>query len=260
MSAAPIVQYISNVIGPTGVTKTIPSYLYLQYSDDSDLQAFIRSYNTMTQQYVDWFDSTELPIYTSPSITNGLLDWVAKGLYGKDRPVLPSGVSISMGGFNTYPYNKLNLAYNQFKLMGPSNYYVTNDDVFKRILTWHFFKGDGKYFTIQWLKRRVMRFLTGTNGLNINGAGKVGIDQTYQVSITFGTNYQVNINILNGNRKITGGSIYNDFAFNTMGYNVLTSQLTVYAPLTMAPVLAAAINSGVLELPFQYTYNVNIVG
>ena len=124
--------------------------------------------------------------------------------------------------------------------------------MYKRILTWFFYKGDGQAFTIKWLKRRVMRFLLGVNGTD------PGINQTYQVSVTFGSSNQVNITILNGMRSVTGGAILNTFALNTVALNTITSTFTAFAPLEMAPVLQAAINAGAVQLPFQFTYNVTI--
>jgi hypothetical protein len=246
----PIPVPINTITGPTTVTTTIPSYLYQQYSDDQDLQAFVSSYNTMTQQYVSWFNSTLLPVYTDASITGGLLDWVALGLYGFTRPILPSGLPTTRGAYDTWAYNTV--AYNQFSVLPASSYYVTNDDIFKRVLTWHLYKGDGKQFSIKWLKRRIIRFLTGTNG-----AGGVN-DNTYQVSVSF-SGSQVNITIRNSIHVITGGAIYGVFAYGSVGYNVVRAKTVNAAPLTNSAVLQAAINSGVLELPFQYTYTVSIL-
>ena len=33
----------------------IPMYLYQQYADDSDLQAFVSTFNTLAQGYLSWF-------------------------------------------------------------------------------------------------------------------------------------------------------------------------------------------------------------
>ena len=45
--------------------------------------------------------------------------------------------------------------------VGPDDIVVADDDTYRRCLTWHYQKGDGKYFNIRWLKRRVMRFERG---------------------------------------------------------------------------------------------------
>jgi len=46
---------------PTTLTKVIPSYLYQEYSDDDDLQAFVMAYNGLAQQYVTWFATSPSP-------------------------------------------------------------------------------------------------------------------------------------------------------------------------------------------------------
>ena len=233
------------------LTQVIPSYLYTQYNDDDSLQAFVSAFNGEAQEYVDWLNSVGLPVYTGAPIQGALLDWVGTGLYGLPRPVLPSGTNQSVGTLNTWALNTV--ALNTLERIGPTSYYATNDDVYKRILTWFFYKGDGQAFTIKWLKRRIMRFLLGVNGTD------PGINQTYQVSVTFGSGNQVNITILNGMRRVTGGAILNAFTLKTVALNTIQSTFTAAnAPLVMAPVLQAAINAGAVQLPFQFTYNVVI--
>lgn len=236
--------------GPTTIQGTIPSYLYQEYSDDDDLQAFVTAYNTIAQQYIDTFNQLNLPIYTGPLIVGSLLDWVALGLYGLERPTLSSGLNRNLGSLNTWVLNSL--AFNAYKLIGPHNIAVTTDDIFKRIITWNFFKGDGNFFNIRWLKRRIMRFLYGTNGSNIN------VDQTYQVSVTFGVANQVDIVLISGNRRITGGAIFNRFAFNSLPFDAIKTAYTPITPLPNAAVFKEALMSGVLQLPFQYQYIVSI--
>ena len=235
-------------LGPTSLQETIPAYLYDQYNDDEDLQAFWAAYNELANQYIYWFANVGLPVYSGPLIVDYLLDWIAQGLYGMARPTLLSGKNRDVGAFNTYAYDTI--AFNARKVIGPQAYYVTNDDIFKRILTWHLFKGDGKVFDIRWLKRRVMRFLTGANGTNPN------IDNTYQVSVTFGVGGGVTIRLIAGLRRVIGGSMYNRFAFNTCAFNSIRTSFTPYAPLANALTFQEAVNSGALELPFQFTYDV----
>lgn len=199
------------------VTAVIPSYLYTQYADDADLPNFVLVFNQLAQEYVDWFNGTPLPVYTDPAISGLLLDWVAAGLYGLRRPTLSSGQFHTTGPYNAALFNKL--PYNASKKIGTSAFYATNDDIFKRCLTWAFYKGDGKNLNIRWLKRRIMRFLAGANGTSDS------IDQTYQVSVTFTGPAEVTITILPGDLV-----------------------------LSAAETLKEAIESGVLELPFQFTY------
>jgi hypothetical protein len=234
--------------GPTVFAGLIPSYLYEQYNDDDDLQSFVASFNEMAQAYVDWFVNVGLPFY--PGLADGLLDWIAAGLYGLTRPVLPSGHGQVHGPFNTIPYNTH--AFNALHLHGAANFYVTSDDVFKRILTWHIYKGDGKQFDIRWLKRRVMRFLTGEDGLGDS------IGETYPVSVTFGVDGEVNINLQSIRRYATGGAIFNSGTYNSFAFNQFDTIAVQFPVSPLSPIFKAAMDSGALEVPFQFTFIVNI--
>ncbi len=205
---------------PTTLTDIIPSYLYVQYNDDDNLQAFVAAYNTLAQQYLDWFNSINLPIYTSSSIAGSLLDWVAAGIYGLYRQTLQSGKSQILGPYNTNVFNSL--PYNTQKTIGSINYFQTDDDTFKRIITWSFYKGDGFQFSIKWLKRRLQRFLNGVAGTD------QGTDQTYPVSVSFAP-----------------------------GNNV-TIDLTAASSNPVAAILQEGLQSGAIPLPFQYTYTITI--
>jgi hypothetical protein len=236
--------------GPTSLTQIIPAYLYEEYADDDALQAFFAAYNGAAQSFVDWFNNTPLPVYTNPAIAGPLLDWVAQGLYGMIRPALSSGRNRDVGPVNTYPPNTL--APNVRKQIGPSNVVVTSDDVFKRCMTWNFYKGDGNLFNAKWLKRRCMRFLLGVNGTAPN------IDQTYDISVTFGDG-SIAIRITVGTRSILGGAFPNRTGCNRLTPNALTTMFhpgPVQYPLE--PVLKEALESGVLQTPFQYSVSVAI--
>lgn len=238
------------VNAPASVQGTIASYLYEEYNDDDNLQAFVNAFNEMAQTYVDWFNQINLPIYTRPYINGPLLDWVATGLYGLSRPALPSGFDRTIGPLNTWPPNSIPL--NTLKKINNQTFYATTDDIYKRILTWLFYKGDGKYFSIRWLKRRVVRFLNGVNGTAPN------VDQTYQISVGFGKGSICYINILGSSRQVTGGALLNRFTLNSVRPNQLN---TTYFNIPISPfalVLKAAIDSGVCELPFQYTFVVSV--
>lgn len=235
---------------PAYRSATIPSYLYVQYNDDDDLQAFVEAYNTLMQELITWFASIDLPVYTNPLITGALLDWVALGLYGQARPTLPSGVNRNRGPFNTLEFNTL--AFNAMDTVESTDFFATTDDVYKRIITWNFYKGDGRQFSVRWLKRRVMRFLVGENGTD------PGVDQTYQVSVGFGTDNQVDIRILSGLRTVTGGAVFNLHGFNEQPFNAIETVFQAYVPLEFAPIFKAAVDGGALQLPFQYTWIVTI--
>jgi hypothetical protein len=242
--------------GPTGVLSPIFSYLYQQYSDDADLQAFVDAYNSMMQDIVDTFNGLNLPNYTSDTINGALLDWVAQGVYGFPRPSLASGKYQTLGPYNTGMYNTQQ--YNFWDLLYPDIISTTSDDVFKRILTWHVSKREGKYFSIPWLKKRIAKFLFGVNGT------QPIIDQTYQISVTFGPNYEVTIRFITGNRFITGGAMYDSwssidkFTYNNMRYNQLDSTYVNMTPLPNVDIFQEAVQSGVLELPFQFHYDIVI--
>ena len=196
------------------IPKIIPSYLYQQYADDANLQALVTAYNTLAQRYLDWFNTVPLPVYTSEQLTGemtvpiagglagsfpfsvggpgnylqnsiggsaiegGLLDWVAQGLYGYSRPVLSQTTYTSRGGFNTTPFNTA--LFGGFTRTPHGTHYTVNDDIYKRCLTWNFYKDDTLQFSAQWLKRRVARFLQGVNGVNI------GTDDTSYISVQYG--------------------------------------------------------------------------
>jgi hypothetical protein len=140
----------------------LPSYLYKEYSDDENLQAFVDSYNVLAQSYLDWFNQTPLAVYTNPTISGSLLDWIGQGIYGIARPVLSTSATIITAGYNSYAYNAL--AYNQMDYQASGTATIATDDIYKRVLTWHLYRGDGQQFSLFWLKRRVARFLLGING------------------------------------------------------------------------------------------------
>lgn len=224
-STSYLVDQFGNVIVPfpppgPALTLIIPAYLYEQYYDDANLQAFITSYNSMAQNYLDWFNGINLPIYTGPLISGALLDWVAQGLYGISRPTLALVKSRSVGPYNTYTLDSL--AFNASRTTGTATVFNATDDIFKRIITWSFYKADGKIFSVKWLKRRIMRFLAGVNGTDYTGP-------TYQVSVTFAAGNTLNI-------KITQGMV----------------------ELSAAPVFQVALLSGVLPIPFKYIPSVTI--
>ena len=241
-------------VGPTGVLKPIRSYLYEQYSDDSDLQAFVAAYNSMQQDIVDTFNALNLPIYTKDPISGALLDWVGQGLYGMARPSLTYNFPKIFGPYNTYEYNVQ--TYNQYLYQFPTDIALTNDDIYRRVITWHFHKGDGKYFSVEWLKKRVMRFLLGINGTSPN------IDNTYQISVTFGASCDVTIRIVLIERTIVDGAIYNNdsFQYNVMQYNQLNTTAVNYPPLPNTTDFADAVRSGVLELPFMFNWDNVVIG
>lgn len=204
---------------PGTLQNTIKSYLYVQYNDDADLQALVDAYNTMVQQYVDSFNQINLPVYIGDPISGALLDWAGQGIYDISRPALPVGHDSIIGPLNTWALNTI--PFNTRRLVSGATFYVVNDDIYKRCMTWALFKGDGKQFTINWLKRRCIRFLNGVNGTAPT------IDNTYDIGVTFsGTTVTITVH-------------------NSATYS-------------QAAVFQAAVDAQVLELPFQFTFSVTL--
>lgn len=137
-------------------TDIIKSYPYVQFADDENITAWFDAYNTYAQQYLDWFNNTPLAVYTRSEISGALLDWVANGVYGCYRTPIAFGNSRSIGPLNTYTPNYI--PFNQGKKLSDVTSFTMTDDVFKRVITWNFYKGDGVQISIPWLKKRAARF------------------------------------------------------------------------------------------------------
>jgi hypothetical protein len=169
---------------PTTMTALIPSYLYQQYADDDNLHAFVNAYNIMAKWFVDWFNQINLAYY--PTLRGDLLDWVAGGLYGMQRPSLSMQTFIQIGGYNTAPYDTQ--AYDEATTISTPTFCKINDDIFCRMITWHHYKGDGYLYSTRWLKRRVHRFLNGPYGVAPDD------DTTFDVSVSHsGTTITINV-------------------------------------------------------------------
>lgn len=153
----------------------IPSYLYVQYSDDQDLQAFISSYNNITQGYLNWFNQNPLAVYTSPNIGGQLLDIIGYGVYGIKRPVTATQGTLAPSSYALFPYSKTPYAGHEKVITGLPT--PVNDDIYKRTLTWFTYLADGKQMNMTWLKRRFARFVYGTAGSDVTA------DAYMQVSI-----------------------------------------------------------------------------
>jgi len=146
------------------VESIIPAYPFVQYNDDENITAFFDAYNDLAQQYLDAFNNLNLPCWTSPMISGSLLDWMALGIYGQVRPSIDNQASKNkIGPYATVEYNVI--PYAKLKNMATTQYSMP-DDIFKRLLTWNFYKGDGFQFSIPWLKRRLSRFIHGANGID----------------------------------------------------------------------------------------------
>ena len=252
-AVAPVFTSIATTFPPAALTtQTLirGSYLYQEYSDDNDLQNFVNSYNTIAQNYLDTVNGLNLPIYTADNISGPLLDWVAQGIYGIARPVLASGRNTYLGDMNTYDLNTVGM--NDLVTVGPVSITATSDDAFKRILTWALYRGDGRQFGIRWLKRRIMRFLLGTNGID------PGINETNQISVTFGTNYEVAIRFVDYEATLLNSALFNTFEMNTTMPNEINTDVIPLIPLPNRQLFYLAVLNNAIELPFQFTWTVII--
>jgi hypothetical protein len=291
----------------TGLQTVIPSYLYQEYSDDDDCQGFVDAQNDSQQDYVDTFNALNLPIYTGqPSLVAGqLLDWVGTGVYGMSRPALTSGRPLTMGPLNTWGYNwlfpmwgvppagvEVEFGLNMLQLLSVGEIIITDDDLYRRILTWHLYKGDGNYFSIPWLKRRVWRFLYGTDGTAPESVdwwpNDASIADMEQISCSIGVDQNVTIRFILGKRPVHGGAMLNTFGCNGFqpGFGVVppwnigddivpvvpgttyptrgitpNDLETTYTPLLPLPYMStfkAALDSGVLEFPYHFNFTSQI--
>lgn len=229
----------------------IKSYLYTQYNDDDDLQAFVKAYNEMAQQTYEWMRQANLPVFAGGYNAGDQLKWIARGIYGVKPPVLVSGKRSAYGPFNAMLFNQL--TFNGRKVVNQSDQVVVSDDLFKRIMTWNFYKGDGFYFTIPWLKRRVMRFLTGIDGVDVVN------DQRWSISVLF-SDSGASISIIKGFRKLTDSSIFNASSFNARAFNQKSSILIKSNDYEYADLFKQAFDSGLLHMPFYQPVTVTIIG
>jgi hypothetical protein len=204
----------------TRLTAIIPAYPYTQYNDDLNIDAFFKTFNLLAQEELDDLNALALPCWTSPSITGWLLDWIALGIYGQTRPAVQLvRFSATRGPYDTVEYNEIPYAHIQNYKAG--QYAYMNDDIFKRVLTWNFYKGDGFGFSIPWLKRRIARFIRGVGGTDPR------LQDTFDVGVT-----------------VSGGR----FSLSIPDYGD-----------GVGAALQSAIQQGFTKLPFIYTYDINLV-
>lgn len=203
---------------PTSIQNLIQAYPYVGYQYDDNVTAFFEAFNIYAQAYLTWFNQLNFPIYTQAPIAGPLLDWVANSIYGIYRPQLASSLGTPpQGPANTFTANSLPV--NGYRPGVIPTYVATSDDTFRRIITWAFYKGDGKVFTPHWLKRRINRFLNGINGTDVAN------DTTYTISVAL-------------------------TAFKMWTITLPTS--------TESTIFKLAVEAGILELPFQIVWTVTL--
>jgi hypothetical protein len=142
---------------------------------------------------------------------------------------------------NTVPLNQPGFPLNTYSFP-VTQFYTLSDDAYQRIITWDFFKGDGKRFCMRWLKRRIMRFLVGVNGID---------PQPSQPGFTVGAE---NTEAISTIVTSSGGVL-------TLTVTINQTRLSTLASLTpgILTIFQLAFLGGDLELPLQYQYAVNIV-
>jgi hypothetical protein len=200
------------------ITTILPSYLYQQYQKLDTTQYLQAFFDAYNITAQQYLDQTNnLNLPIYTKMNAPLLDWVANSLYGMQRPSLSNTSTFSpLGAYDTVPYDSL--PYNKNVLNNPTSFYTITDDYFQRMITWNFYKEDGFQYTTSWLKRRIARFLYGVNGTDIPD-----IADLYNISVTYPTANGITITIPN---------------------------------LPISPILKSSIQYGVLNVPYQYTYNV----
>lgn len=222
----------------------VPPYPYLPYVFDDMVLAVFQGLASYGQDYIDSFNLLNLPIYHSKQ--NAFLDYVGTNLYGIPRPIFPIGNIQTIGEIDNFALNEIEL--NKLLTKYPDQFIIASDDVYKRVIDWHHYKGDGELFNIRWLKRRIMRFLTNT-----------AVSQTYQISVSFGLNNQCNIVIYNNGRiNLRPSAVINDGELNSYAINEQRSMQIPYIVFELAEIFKKGVQTGVLSLPFQYTYVITI--
>lgn len=172
------------------------SYLFYQYHDDPNLRVFVDAFNGVAQDYLDWFNALNFPIYAGKTLITGTsLDYLMNNLYGIKRPALPAAMIADRGPYNSVPFNTME--FNAYTKREVAETYTSTDDIYKRIATWNLYKGDGYVFSVPWLKRRIQRFLTGTDGVDAANETQLGagVDQTNAVSVTFTARREVTVSV-----------------------------------------------------------------
>ncbi len=84
------------------------------------------------------------------------------------------------------------------------------------------------------------------------------MDETYQISVTFGTGNNVSITLLTGLRTVTSSAVLNGPTFNSMPFNRVNTSYAPYTSLANAEIFQDAVMTGALEMPFQFQYTIRI--
>ena len=123
---------------------------------------------------------------------------------------------------------------------------VANDDVYKRSLTWNLYAGDGYQASVVWLRKRIARFLYGTNGTDIS------VDDLLNVSIK--------LQITEKAIGYAGKAPYMR-QFPYMATQIYTSgaEYIITIPnIPIAQTFKTLFDAGILQSPFQVNYTVTL--
>ena len=137
------------------LTDSIPAYVYVQYADDPDVQAFFAAYNQIAQGYLTWLYASPLADYQLLSAP--LLDLIATYVYGMPRPYLldPTTLRLPMLGYTRAGMTPVGVS----PFLSTATSTLVNDAIYRSVLLWNLWR-DAR-FNIEWVKRRVSLFLAG---------------------------------------------------------------------------------------------------
>lgn len=219
-------------------------YVYDQYSDDANIQAFADAYTAIMQGYLDWFNSTPLGAYTNPNIIGPLLDWTATGIYGVARPVISTLTRTTRGAFGSRSYGASPYGVFQVKSVGTAQ--VANDDYYKRTLTWTLYQGDADNIDITWLKKRIARFLYGANGADVD-VGMANNISIMPMMMVPDAGY--------GSRAFGKKPAYGKMFLR----QVMSIRLYITIPdIPAAQIFIDFVNQGILPMPIQITWVITL--
>ena len=237
--------YYTESFSQAPLPAVVPAYVYVQYNDDPYVTAFFTAYNELAQGYLNWFNETPLPVWTSPSISGGLLDFIGTNLYGTARPVISTVVAnLTYGAMGTRAMDTM--AMDSYQLIKTGTAQPADDDLYKRTLTWIHYKGDGYQATIEWLRRRIARFLYGANGGDID----VGLITNVSISAT-GSLSQMAMDSLAMNAQAMNSARVSNVNLRGVVYITIPST-------TVSQYFIDLFTAGYLPAPFQMTYKTGI--
>ena len=159
-----------------------------------------------------------------PTGYNGSYNATVISTYQITYPLASNPGAVTVKGIVTAESTFTPLALTTAAIPSATSNIVVTDDIYKRILTWNFYKGDGMQWSIPWFKRRVHRFLNGPDGVD------TPIAFTQDVSVTFPT--------------------------GTSPQEILVGIYT--SDLQTGEIFAAALQYGVLNVPFRFKFVVTV--